>query len=160
MHEEAVDRSGRTGEQRREPAVVDDRFRADLVEQLRDLGRVVVVVDVEGDRTGAVRAEHRLDVLGAVRKEDGDGALPALPPCEILTLALHAEARRRAKYAPRRLRAFLHLGVGATDRRPHEHLAVGHGFGDRIDRGGERPLGRHARRVTKYLDVSAETTHP
>src|SRR5205085_432843 len=37
-------------------------------------------------------------------------------------------------------RALLHLGEGAPDRRPHEHLAISGDRGHRIDRGRQRPL--------------------
>ena len=125
VDEQPVGRRAGVGEQRREPAVVDDGLGADLVEQLRDLGRVVVVVDVERHRPRAVRAEHRLDVLGAVRQHDRDRALPALPARELRSLAPHTEPARGEERAEP-LRAVLHLGVGAPHRRPHEHLAVGH----------------------------------
>ena len=125
VDEQAAVRRTSLREQGCEPPVVHDRLGTDLVEELRNLGRVVVVVDVERHRTGSVRADHRLDVLGAVRTQDGDRALPALPPLQVGTLAAHAETVRSEERGEP-LRPLLDLRVRAPHRRPDEHLSVGH----------------------------------
>ena len=130
--------------------MIHDGFRADLVEELRDFDRVVVVVDVVRHCPRAVCAEHGLDVLGAVRKQDRDGALPALPTLQLRTLTPHAEAVRDEERAEM-LRAFLHLGVGAPHGRPDQHLPVGHRRGDRVDHGRKGPVGRH--RPARYQNI-------
>ena len=61
-------------------------------EQRADLGRPVVLVDVERHGAGPEGAEHRLDVLDAVVQHDGDGVLAVLPPVELASLAPDAEA--------------------------------------------------------------------
>ena len=102
----------RSCEQRTEPAVVDDGLRSDLVEQCSNLVGVVVVIDVEWDCASAVGADHRLEVLRAIREHNCDRTLAAFPASELGTLVVHAEpgvAEERGES----LRAFLHLGEAA-----------------------------------------------
>ena len=91
-----------------------------------DLGRPVVLVDVERHRPRPVGAEHRLDVLGAVVEHEGDGVLAASPTAR----ARRARGARPSPRAPRKAAerpgAVGDLGEGPAHVAADEHLAVGH----------------------------------
>ena len=62
----------RVGDGRREVVVVHERDRVGVVEQERELGADVAVVDVDRHAAELLRAEERLHVLGRVHAHDRD----------------------------------------------------------------------------------------
>ena len=79
------------GELRTERAVVDDGARFDVVEQVGDLARRVVMVDVHRDGAGLEAADDHLRVVVVVH-DQRDAVLAALPVVQPVALVVGAES--------------------------------------------------------------------
>ena len=123
-------------EQRREPALVHHAARAEHAEQLGDLGRGVLVVDVARHDARPPAPEDRLDVLGPVVHQHRDAVLTALPVLEVGALAVQPQpcACRCAA-----------SGVGAGR---HRHRRCGARRPRRPSRGRGSPRRRRRRRAS------------
>jgi hypothetical protein len=121
--------------------VVHDRARLEVGEDTADLGRSVVLVDVEGDGARPVGAEHRLDVLGAVVEDEGHGVLALLPPFEPVPLAVRAQPAG-GEPGTDRPGAAGDLGERPAHVAADEHVAVGDRRREDVVHRRERPLPR------------------
>jgi hypothetical protein len=123
--------------------VVDDGPGPDHVEDGTDLGRPVVLVDVDRHGAGPVAAEHGLEVLGAVEQHQRHRILAALPALELGPLAVQPDAVGLQE-GSEPAGAGGDLAVGPAGRLPDHHGPVGHRPRDHVVHRRQRPLaGRH-----------------
>ena len=113
----------RAGDDPGERGVEDERASAGVVEEVAELGLLVAVVDVDGDRPQLRRRKEHLEELDRVVEVDRHPcAGPDATGCE----------HGRELGAPP-----LELGPGAPAIPLHEHDTVAHGVRDDLPQGGE-----------------------
>ena len=138
-------RSQHVGEFRAEGAVVDDGSRLDVIEQIGDLARRVVVVDVHWHRAGLQAADHHLGIAIVVH-DQRDPVLAALPVVQAVALAVRAEPLVRQEVR-QPAGAIRHLTVGGSAVTAHRHRAVRDDVGDGVDDIADGPLAMSCRDV-------------
>ena len=111
--------------------MIDDGARLDIVQQLGDLARRVVMVDVHRDGAGLEAPDDQLRVLVVVH-DQRDAVLPALPALQFVAFGVGAESPV-GQEVREPTRADCHVAVGGPAVSAYRHRAVGDDVGDGVD---------------------------
>ena len=118
--------------------MIDHGARLDVVQQLGDLARGVVMVDVHRDGAGLEAPDDQLRVLVVVH-DQRDAVLAALPALQFVAFGVGAESPV-GQEVREPARARRHVAVGGPALAAHRHRAVGDDVGDGVDDVADGPF--------------------